>query len=264
MGGVRGKGDLTGRVTVWIHRLGSYAKQALVTVPEVEYMDECIPQVYIDCDMADAFQIGDGTVFLTETPRRGIFKQLKNQLYNEKTGHSGALGESLCTPHGMNSIAADLFTGRTSEVNALRELMNEFGKVPAHKAFVYDKGAKALRILLPNGNHVYMPVFLAPSKGKTSFTGEEASTNKAIARCRYVIEITYTRVKDWKLLAGEIPRENFHLLNSTWWWALGHANMCLGMLQPPPGVPKGVPPLYHYMKWLDERKAAQAAAKDVD
>ena len=69
--------------------------------------------------------------------------------------------------------------------------------------------------------------------------------------CRYVVEICYTRVKDWKLLAGEIPRENFHLMNSAWWWALGHANMCRGMLVPPPGVEDGVPPLYHYSQWLD-------------
>ena len=174
--------------------------------------------------------------------------------------YAGALGESLCTPHGLNSIAADLFTGRTSEVSALRELLSEFAKVPANRAFTYDKGAKALRCLLPNGNHLYMPCFLAPAKGKTSFTGEEACTNKAIARCRYVIEITYSRVKDWKILAGEIPRENFHLLNSAWWWALGHSNMCLGMLVPPPGVPGGVSPLQHYSEWLDDQDRAKAAA----
>ena len=122
-------------------------------------------------------------------------------------------------------------------------------QVPAHKAFTYDKGAKALRVLLPNGNHLYMPCFLAPSQGKTTFTGEEATANKAIARCRYVVEITYTRVKDWKILAGEIPRENFHLMNSAWWWALGHGNMCRGMLVAAPGEVTGVPPLYHYGAW---------------
>ena len=98
-----------------------------------------------------------------------------------------------------------------------------------------------------------MPCFLAPSQGKTTFTGTEASANKAIARCRYVVEITYTRVKDWKLLAGEVPRENFHLLNSAWWWALGHANMCHGMLVAPPGEQTGVPALYHYTAWLDRQ-----------
>ena len=212
MGALAGKGWLTRRVTEWIHRLGAFSKASLIGVVEAEYMDECIPKIYRECEMADSFAIGDGTVFLTETPRRGIFKALKNQLWNDKTHHSGALGESLCSPHGLNMMAADLFTGRTSEVNALKELIEQFKLVPAHKSFTYDKGAKALRCLLPNGNHLYMPCFLAPSQGKTTFTGEEASANKAIARCRYVIEITYTRVKDWKLLAGEIPRENFHLI----------------------------------------------------
>ena len=39
--------------------------------------------------MRDSYMIGDGTVFLTETPRRGIFKTLKNQLWNDKTHHAG-------------------------------------------------------------------------------------------------------------------------------------------------------------------------------
>ena len=96
MGALLGKGRLTARITVWIHRLGSFSKQALVGLPSVQYMDEGIPQIYRDCDMRDAFQIGDGTVFMTETPRRGIFKGLKNQLWNDKTEHAGALGVSAC------------------------------------------------------------------------------------------------------------------------------------------------------------------------
>ena len=168
MGALKGKGALTSRIIVWIHRLGAFARVSLVGVPEARYMDECIPEVYRECEMGDSFAIGDGTTFLLETPRRGIFKQLKNQLWNDKTHHSAALGESLCTPHGLNIMAADLFTGRTSEVNALKDMVEEFKKVPAHKAFTYDKGAKALRCILPNGNHLYMPCFLAPSKGKGS------------------------------------------------------------------------------------------------
>jgi len=89
MGALRGKGFLTRRISTWIHRLGSFSKQSLVGIPTVEYMDDCIPQIYRDCDMSDSFQIGDGTVFLTETPRRGIFKTLKNQLWNDKTHHAG-------------------------------------------------------------------------------------------------------------------------------------------------------------------------------
>ena len=89
MGALRGKGHLTTRISEWIHRLGKYAKRTLVGIPCVEYMDDCIPQIYIDCDMRDSYMIGDGTVFLTETPRRGIFKTLKNQLWNDKTHHAG-------------------------------------------------------------------------------------------------------------------------------------------------------------------------------
>ena len=53
---------------------------------------------------------------------------------------------------------------------------------------------------------------------------------------RYVVEITYKRVKEWHLLKEVVPQEHFHLMNSTWLWALGFSNLCHRFLQPPPSV----------------------------
>ena len=159
----------------------------------------------------------------------------------------------------MNIAVLDLVFARASETAIIRAMAHMLASLPPFVHVAYDKGVRGMRSMLPNFNFVFMPCFLAPAKGKTSFTGEEASANKAIARCRYVVEITYTRVKDWKILAGEVPRENFHLLNSAWWWALGHANMCRGFLVRPPDVSGSMSPLEHYSKWVAKQRDVQMA-----
>ena len=72
------------------------------------------------------------------------------------------------------------------------------------------------------------------TKGKDKFTPAEAVHGRGIARNRYVVEITYKRVKEWHLLKEIVPSEKFHLMNSAWWWALGFGNIALKFLQPPP------------------------------
>ena len=164
---------------------------------------------------------------------------------------------------GHHFAAADLMFGKTSEPNALQDknIQGALKNVSGKRAFIYDKGVRGIQT--PNDNFIYIPFFLAPAKGKTKFTGEEAGGNKATAVNRYVVEIGYTRVKDWSLLAGIIPRERFHLMNSTWLWALGFSNLVQGFLRPPPGVDARVQPLYHYSLWLgtrlDEEDMAAAA-----
>ena len=225
--------------------------------------------------MEDCTHAGDGTIIRTETPRRGVFKSLKNALYDSKTDGSGALGnivvlavvvpldyytviciapgETLTTSNGHNSVVSNLLTGRTSEINALHvpEMQGPMRDIPPEDAVSYDKGVRGS--FLPNDNHRYQPCFLAPAKGKKKFTGVEAGGNKAIAKNRYVVEISYTRVKDWRILAGFVDREDFHLMNSAWLWSLGFGNLVLGMLRPPPGVPSGVPSIHHYVEWLSKQ-----------
>ena len=91
-----------------------------------------------------------------------------------------------------------------------------------------------MRSVLPNYNHVFMPCFLAPASGKTRFSGEEGVRNRGISRNRYVVEITYARVKLWHLLRDTVPVQNFHLIDATWWFALAFSNLCHDFLLPPP------------------------------
>ena len=98
MGALAGKGRLTSFITPWIHRLGSFSRQSLIFVPDSEYLRASVPQSCLDMNMEDCTHAGDGTIVRAETPRRGIFKQLKNAIYDSKTDGSGALGVGAPAP----------------------------------------------------------------------------------------------------------------------------------------------------------------------
>lgn len=57
-----------------------------------------------------------------------------------------------------------------------------------------------------------------------------------MARNRYVVEITYKRAKEWRLLKEVIEVEDFYLMNAVWLWSMGFSNLCHEFLQPPPDV----------------------------
>jgi hypothetical protein len=150
-------------------------------------------------------------------------------MFSDKSKHSAAMGMSWCTPTGFSAIAADLVLSRTSEANIGRFIAPQFKAVPHKMALSYDKGVPTLRIFLPNMNNVLVPCFLKAGK----YSSREVTRNRAIASNRYVVEITYARVKQWGLLSGVAEYGHFHLLNHVWWWALGFSNLQYGFLKPP-------------------------------
>ena len=89
--------------------------------------------------------------------------------------------------------------------------------MPPKWSLCYDKGVASLRAHLPNLNNVIVPCFLSGGY----YTAEQAVRNRAIAVNRYVIEITYARVKSWGMLKPVVARSDFPYINSVWWWALG-------------------------------------------
>ena len=221
-------------IATWVHRLGDVAKHALVGLPPAECIEEMIPESCKEAGMGDLGLIGDGCSLLTEAVRVAWLAQLGDQMYDTKTDHPGAKGMLFTDGCGGACLAGDLALGRASEGNLVKALRDKLDGLPSHLSVCCDKGIRGLNMLLPRYNHVYMPNFLAPSEGKTQFDLEEAMENKGIATNRYVVEIAFQRVKSWRLLTGEIRRESFHLLNSTWWWGLGFANMYMHMLKEPP------------------------------
>ena len=163
--------------------------------------------------------IGDATDILTQTVRATI--SVRNQQHSDKSKHSAAMGLSWCTPSGWTAICSDLVLGRTSEYNAAISLASQFSPVPPNWALCYDKGVASLRAHLPNLNNVIVPCFLSGGQ----YSAEQAIRNRAIATNRYVIEITYSRVKAWQMLAPVVLRDDFDKLNDVWWWAQGFCNL---------------------------------------
>jgi hypothetical protein len=229
------RGRLGSATTVWIHKLGAVGR-SFIGVPEMKYLMESVPASFRECGMAKVAAIGDATDLICETPRIPFMKKVRNMMYSDKMHHSAARGTSFCTANGMNSIILPLVFGRCSELACVLALRSQLALLPHWVSVAYDKGIRGMRSVLPNFNFVFMPLFLAPSKGKDKFTVDEAVQNRGIARNRYVVEIGYKRAKEWHLLKEIIPRENFHLMNSTWFWAMGFSNLCHKFLLPPPDV----------------------------
>ena len=228
-------GRLGPATAVWIHRFGGVGRM-LVGVPNIDYLMESMPASFTECGMGKVAAIGDATDFMTETIRSSFMKKVKLMQWSDKVHHSAARGTSFCSANGMTIIALALTFGRCSELNCVKACARWLKLLPSRVHIAYDKGIRGMRSLLPNLNFVFMPCFLAPAKGKTQFTADEAIGSRGVARNRYVTEITYKRVKEWKLLREVVPSVHFHLMNSTWLWALGFSNLYHRFLQPPPAV----------------------------
>jgi hypothetical protein len=220
------RGPISEIVNEWIPRCGR-AGRSWVWLPSMNYVAAAMPQSFVDSGMSTTALIGDCTDILTETVRSMI--SVRNQQHSDKSKHSAAMGLSWCTPSGWTAIASDLVLGRTSEYSAAVWLAPQFQAVPPSWALCYDKGVASLRAHLPNLNNVVVPCFLTGGQ----YTAEQAVRNRAIATNRYVIEITYARVKSWQYLSPTVQREHFPLLNEVWWWALGFANFAYRPLKQP-------------------------------
>ena len=177
--------------------------------------------------MGSVGYIGDATDLLTESVRSMI--SVRNQQRSEKSHASAAMGVSWCCQTGWTAVASDLVLARSSEYNTAVAIAPQFASVPPRISLAYDKGVASLRAHLPNLNNVIVPCFLTGGQ----YSAEQACRNRAIATNRYVIEITYQRVKAWQFLSPTIPRENFKYLNHAWWWALGFANLTCQPLKKP-------------------------------
>jgi hypothetical protein len=250
------RGRLGSLTALRIHKFGAIGR-SFIGVPEMEYLMASMPASFKECGMGRCAAVGDATDFLTETPRVPFMKKVRNAMYSDKMHHSAARGTSFCSANGMNIIILALVFARCSEQACVRACRSQLANLPPWVSIAYDKGIRGMRSMLPNFNFVFMPCFLAPSKGKDRFTVDEAVQNRGIARNRYVVEITYKRAKEWHLLKEKICNEDFHLMNSTWFWAMGFSNLCHEFLQPPSDVESPAQQRRRETRIAQDRTAAQ-------
>ena len=167
-----GLGSVTGH---WIkYKLGPVGR-FLIGVPHVEYLLESVPNSFRDCNMGKCVAVGDASDYMTETPRTPFMKKVRNMMWSDKVHHSAARGGSFCSGNGMNIAVLDLVFARASETAIIRAMVHMLASLPPFVHLAYDKGVRGMRSLLPNCNFVFMPCFLAPSKGKTQFTASEVA-----------------------------------------------------------------------------------------
>ena len=116
-------------------------------------------------------------------------------------------------------------------------------------AVITDEAPRRRLLLLRRASHLATCPSAWGLVGEHSEVGEQwldtspaglKQRMRAKSRNRYTVEISYSRVTDWSLLADVIPHEVFHLVDSTWWWALGFSNLELHFLQPPPDADRAV------------------------
>ena len=207
-------------VNRWIPLCGR-AGRSFVWLPDADYLLGCVPDESRACGMGDVGLYGDCSDFLTETVR--LLIELRNMQYLGKSQHSGAMGAAWCSALGFVAVASDLTLGKTSEYELGKFLAPSLEGVPSHVRLCYDKGLPSLRPHLPNMNDVVLPCFLSKEHNHR-YTVAQASRNRAVAQSRYVIEVVFKRVKQWRMLSPIVPREDFHHLNDVWWWALGFSN----------------------------------------
>ena len=211
----------------WCPLLGSTGR-ALVFIPSSQYLKDTQPDLMKDNGMANVVLAGDCTEVVTETVRKHIL--IQGQQYADKSHCSAAIGCSFTTTRGGTAVALDLALGRASE-DQLTQIIAKYIQIDPDLELMYDKGCPHIRAYLPNFNNVLIPIFLRPSQGKDKFTDEEASHNRACATGRYVVEVSYMRVKLWGLISPVVAREDFHYLNDCWWWALGYNNLCYKLVR---------------------------------
>jgi len=129
------------------------------------------------------------------------------------------------------------FFAKTSEPEAIksREVQELMRELPKWAEFLYDKGVR--HAPTPYMSKWHTPSFAKTVDGKKRLESvEDVIHSRGTARGRYTPEITYARVKSWRMLKPIIPVERFHLLNAAWWWALGFQNLAQAFLRPPPDV----------------------------
>ena len=216
----------------WIKRLGRFAKENLVFMPEdFETIVNLTPQPFRDCGLGSVVAIGDCTDLLTEDSRQN--KYVSNQSRSDKSKHAAAMGLIWVTPNGMIIIATDLFLGRSSEHEACKTCLPALNRIPAKYALMYDKGVSKLRVHLKNLNHVITPCYLRKA---SKFTVEQGIRNRGVTCCRYIVEVPFSNMKAWKFLGGVVPEEDKYLLNDVWWWTMGFHNLQHDVLKPPAGL----------------------------
>ena len=201
----------------WITYL--HHKLAFLTVwPSRDLINKHMPQKfkrkYPNCRV-----IIDCTELFTETPKSLANKTLLYSHYKSHMTYKGLVGIS---PGGLITFASDLWSGAISD----KQITKKCGILDlceSGDAIMADKGFLISDVTTPRGIQMIIP----PLKTKR-FSRREVEETRRIANLRIDVERAMERIKNFRILRGDIPITLAHCVSKVWQICVNLAN-----LQPP-------------------------------
>lgn len=124
---------------VWTFELGRVGKE-LVGVPHDDYLTATTLAEFEEMGMGECHALGDASDFGCEQPRHPAFAKVANQGHSDKIKSFAARGTHFSTGAGLIIVATSLYFARSSELQGVISLYEDFKKLPKRVQFCYDKG----------------------------------------------------------------------------------------------------------------------------
>lgn len=140
----------------------------------------------------------DCTEIHTETP---CSLQLKSLMYSDYKSHMTWKGLIGVSPAGIVTFVSDLYTGSTSD-KQITKLSGLVDLCEEGDAIMADKGFLISDLTTPKGVSLIMPPF---KKNKKQFLPLEVEATKNIASLRIHVEREMERIKNFRILQGNMP-----------------------------------------------------------
>lgn len=169
----------------------------------------------------------------------------------------GFLGQALtphrCPPHlhrtllfGFSILHTSLFLARATEMALVRLYGACLDVFPPAVAILVDKGFDTASTWYPHKNLHIFPAFLnkpgsrkkGKKKSRRHYNCDEINASRPTCKLRYTAEVYFSHATQGvTILKDRIPRGAFDILEHSWDYAHGHAN-----LKAPLRKPRCVPP----------------------
>lgn len=183
-------------VNRWIDYL-SVQLAVLVQWPSMEIIKANMPKLFKE-KFPDTRIIVDCTEIYTEVPSS---LQLKSLMYSDYKSHMTYKALVGISPNGVVTFVSDLWCGSISD----KQITKECGLLElltAGDAIMVDKGFTISDLTTPKAVKLIIPPF---KKANKQFSKKDVLLTKDIAMCRIHVERQMERIKNFRILQGNIP-----------------------------------------------------------
>jgi hypothetical protein len=204
-------------INLWIDYL-SIKLKFLIAWPSRELIDRTMPKKFLSAYPKTRVII-DCTELYTETPQSLTNKSLMFSHYKSHMTYKALIGIS---PSGLITFASDLWAGSISDKQMVRSC-GILDLCERGDAIMADKGFVISDLTTPKGIHLIIPPFK-----HRRFSRREVEETRRIANLRIYVEMAIERVKNYRILQGNINISMAPRLSKIFELCCGFTN-----LQPP-------------------------------